>query len=82
MTWLTGILVVLLLITIILCYIGVVLHNIDRKLAEWRTTWGQNPLGASDFHAKEILKATEEVSHYLALEKLDRDDRNRLAGKP
>lgn len=41
-------------------------------LSEWRHVWGQNPAHASDYHAKEILKTTQEIAHYAAMFHMDR----------
>jgi hypothetical protein len=36
----------------------------------WADLWGRNPLPASDYHAKEALKTLQEISHYMAVERL------------
>jgi hypothetical protein len=48
----------------------VLLGRINRHLSVWHESWGRNPTHASDYHAKEILKYTQEIAHYLAVRHL------------
>lgn len=71
--------ILLALVLLALVAIGFLLRNIDKNLERWFTQWGNNPLSASDYHAKEILKVTQDVAHYLALERRDKNEGSEIS---
>ena len=62
------------LVLLALVVIAFELASIGAAISEWRNRWGSNPLPASDYHAKEIWKTAQEVAHYLALERRDKNE--------
>jgi hypothetical protein len=49
--------------------IGVILFRIERRLVEWRATWDNLPPTATDYHSREIMHITQEIAHYVALQR-------------